>query len=1024
MKKWSVPHYFVYLIAAILFMLAICFLAPTTINASPAMEIITTYTQPDGSTFQAGQRGDEFFNYNVTASGYVIARDPSDNTWKYVVSDQDILSFSARAEQSVPSGAFTSSFLVEDTAKSSFYALEGRTYSPQENTDQQVVKLSDIASSKSAVSSSLKLFKAASTTETKTLPLITIVVGFAGDSSTLSGWTQADQTYSSTYDWANYIYTGETSLTNYYRQASNNKFTWAPATEKETSASGTDGNTNTADKAGDGIIHVTIPGNHNNESGNSSLMEHEDTQIILPALEAAKKYIDFKFYDKDGDGTISTNEAGICFIVAGNEAAAGGPAPSLWAHAMSEAYVSFKDASNNNITVNNYIAFSENMTRYKAGLTRWTEKEHAWLGTLTHELGHYLGLPDLYNTTYTNGTWSDYSVNYASIMASGSWGSYIGTDGYEISSPVEMDAWCKAELGYITPTTINSSGTYTVQSNNDVNGYNCYRINTSNANEYFLIENRQYAGFDQSLKSEYKGYWSAGTSTILLNQTGGIVIWHIDEDVVTKYGLAGTVANNEINVPLHRPGVMPVYFENYTYGGVSFTDPYLNGLFNNSQTYQNLTNYYPLTLRIYNGSEIVSDRISSGITFSTSAAGSSSMDFTVYIPSESSLSMTPSTTLLPAEGGAVTFNITGTNMTKPIGLQVYDTSGNKITDGWASTVSSSGSTSSRSLTLNFPADVSTEIDSYRVRVSYNGAETSLEPSKVDVDAMYAYHTLLSSINGNSYTASALFLKAVTPALTLSALDNATLSGMKATAAYPGTLLTSARVSLTTSPARSDALQSKVNMVLSVNSSYEGKGVYLIHGRKDGGYDTIYTTVSGGTVTMQVSDPNNFAVYAYEKPQPPAPTPTPDPTPAPTSTPTQVIVRVTMYRLYNPNSGEHFFTKNASEKDYLASIGWNYEGVAWTAPETSNTPVYRLYNANGGEHHYTTSASERDMLIGVGWSYEGIGWYSDDSQQVPLYRVYNPNAYSNNHHYTTDINEKNFLVSLGWRYEGIGWYGLN
>jgi hypothetical protein len=131
----------------------------------------------------------------------------------------------------------------------------------------------------------------------------------------------------------------------------------------------------------------------------------------------------------------------------------------------------------------------------------------------------------------------------------------------------------------------------------------------------------------------------------------------------------------------------------------------------------------------------------------------------------------------------------------------------------------------------------------------------------------------------------------------------------------------------------------------------------------------------------------------------------------------------MYRLYNGNSGEHFYTASAGERDHLISLGWGYEGVGWTAPVKSNTPVYRLYNGNGGEHHYTTNLAEKNNLVNLGWSYEGIGWYSDDNKTVPLYRQYNPNAFANNHNYTTRLAENNWLVSLGWRAEGIGWYGM-
>ncbi|MBQ9278789.1 MAG: Ig-like domain-containing protein, partial [Lachnospiraceae bacterium] len=110
--------------------------------------------------------------------------------------------------------------------------------------------------------------------------------------------------------------------------------------------------------------------------------------------------------------------------------------------------------------------------------------------------------------------------------------------------------------------------------------------------------------------------------------------------------------------------------------------------------------------------------------------------------------------------------------------------------------------------------------------------------------------------------------------------------------------------------------------------------------------------------------------------------------------------VNMFRLYNPNSGEHFYTANVTEKNNLVSFGWRYEGIGWKAPVKSNTPVYRLYNKNAGDHHYTMSASERDFLVSVGWKYEGIGWYSDDSKSVPLYRQYNPNAKAGSHNYTT------------------------
>ncbi len=131
--------------------------------------------------------------------------------------------------------------------------------------------------------------------------------------------------------------------------------------------------------------------------------------------------------------------------------------------------------------------------------------------------------------------------------------------------------------------------------------------------------------------------------------------------------------------------------------------------------------------------------------------------------------------------------------------------------------------------------------------------------------------------------------------------------------------------------------------------------------------------------------------------------------------------VSMYRMYNPNSGEHFYTAGENEKTVLENAGWDYEGIGFFAPVSSKTPVYRLYNPNAGDHHYTTSAGERDVLIEVGWNDEGIGWYSDDAKSIPVYRQYNPNAVTGAHNFTTSKGENDSLVSVGWREEGTAFF---
>ena len=131
----------------------------------------------------------------------------------------------------------------------------------------------------------------------------------------------------------------------------------------------------------------------------------------------------------------------------------------------------------------------------------------------------------------------------------------------------------------------------------------------------------------------------------------------------------------------------------------------------------------------------------------------------------------------------------------------------------------------------------------------------------------------------------------------------------------------------------------------------------------------------------------------------------------------------MYRLYNPNSGEHFYTGSVEERDMLVTAGWNYEGVAWNAPVKTGAPVYRLFNPNNADHHYTMSIEERDWLVGLGWNYEGVAWNSASASNLPQYRMYNPNAVTGSHHYTGSVEEREMLVEAGWIYEGIGWFGM-
>lgn len=120
----------------------------------------------------------------------------------------------------------------------------------------------------------------------------------------------------------------------------------------------------------------------------------------------------------------------------------------------------------------------------------------------------------------------------------------------------------------------------------------------------------------------------------------------------------------------------------------------------------------------------------------------------------------------------------------------------------------------------------------------------------------------------------------------------------------------------------------------------------------------------------------------------------------------------VYRLYNPNNGDHMYTVDFVEAKTLASAGWSYEGIEWKAPDKGN-PVYRLYDVKSGRHLFTDDVEEKKSLIHAGWIYEKIAFFSSGSH--PIYRLYNPNG--GEHVLSAKRKEHNALSAAGWYCEG-------
>jgi peptidoglycan/xylan/chitin deacetylase (PgdA/CDA1 family) len=130
------------------------------------------------------------------------------------------------------------------------------------------------------------------------------------------------------------------------------------------------------------------------------------------------------------------------------------------------------------------------------------------------------------------------------------------------------------------------------------------------------------------------------------------------------------------------------------------------------------------------------------------------------------------------------------------------------------------------------------------------------------------------------------------------------------------------------------------------------------------------------------------------------------------------------RLYQPATGDHFYTTSASDIAIAESVGFQNDGVGFNAYATSasGVPVYRLYSPLTEKHFYTTSTSDVTIATGVGYQNDGVAFYEDSAasaNNVAVDRMYQPRDYD--HFYTTSASDVSIAKSVGYQDEGAVFY---
>ena len=237
----------------------------------------------------------------------------------------------------------------------------------------------------------------------------------------------------------------------------------------------------------------------NDYSGNDQYA----TDAVIEACRALNSSIDFSQYDCDKDGYVDV----VFVIYAGNGEADSDDSNTIWPHnwSIKELFDDYPSATKykradsklDNVYLNNYVVAPE--------LDGSGDLEG--IGTVCHEFGHALGLPDFYET--------EYGENYRDAVTPNEWdvmdgGAYNGNG----HCPPNYSPWERYFFGWHTPVNLGNEGKVLELKANGTEGYQCYQINNSGkqqtattSGECYYIENRQAQGWDAPLTGHGMLIW-------------------------------------------------------------------------------------------------------------------------------------------------------------------------------------------------------------------------------------------------------------------------------------------------------------------------------------------------------------------------------------------------------------------------------------------------------------------------------------------------------------------------------------
>jgi len=267
-----------------------------------------------------------------------------------------------------------------------------------------------------------------------------------------------------------------------------------------------------------------VDGEQGTGSGTHGIARSAAALVVEIAMEVESE-LDFSEFDGDGDGAVDV----VILIV---EGWGDGDNDQFWPH-MSLIHGGSSGIGSIDITgepiptnddgyfsldgvaIKKYIVIPEQFHMNYFGVGK--HDIHP-IGTICHELGHVLGLPDLYDTSENSAA----GIGEWGLMGSGNW--------QRQTSPSYMSAWSRYQLGFINPIIRDFAATneeilLPAESNEEEFLAMILPMDSNMPQEYLILENRQKLGADQHLAKS------------------GLLVWHIDETISGMYP-----AMNYVNV--------------------------------------------------------------------------------------------------------------------------------------------------------------------------------------------------------------------------------------------------------------------------------------------------------------------------------------------------------------------------------------------------------------------------------------------------------------------------------------------